>query len=66
MSDASEPGIDTTPRRAASVTRDATFAVVRSARLHPGWLRAGGLGTGVGRDSRWDERRRLHGAEVRD
>ena len=56
MSDARAPGIDPTPRRAASGERDATFAVVRSARLYPGWLLAGGLVTGVGRDSRWDER----------
>ena len=53
-------------RRAASGRRDATFAVVRSARRHPlGWW-PGDRGAGVGRGSREDARYRLPGAEDHD
>ncbi len=53
-------------RRAASGRRDATFAVVQSARgPHGGW-RTGALRAGEGRASRGDARCRLHGVEGRD
>ncbi len=66
MTRTSEFRIDIPPRRAASGRRDATFAVVRSARdPHGGW-RPGALGAGGGRGSRWDERGIPHGGEGRD
>jgi hypothetical protein len=66
MNRTSEFWINTTPRHAALVGRDATFAAVTSARRRPGGWLAGDLGAGVGRGSRGDERGRLTGAEGRD